>query len=135
MSCVESAQYLKAVSKKALPSRKNVLLWSLKILGQQRKKVWRKLFLPRQSKIKLSHWRWSKRKSLITLNSRVIIHRRCSTRYAVSGGTKKPQTDDRVVLPTAKEGAQQQIERLVDGVETSSDMIPPTVKRRKECSL
>ena len=39
---------------------------------------------------------------------------------------KKPQTDEPEVLPTEEESAQQRIERLVDGVETSSDMIPPT---------
>ena len=39
---------------------------------------------------------------------------------------KKPQTDEPAVLPTEEESAQQRIERWVDGVETSSDMIPPT---------
>ena len=40
---------------------------------------------------------------------------------------KKPQIDEPAVLPTEEESAQQRIERLVDGVETSSDMIPPTM--------
>ena len=40
---------------------------------------------------------------------------------------KMPQTDEPAVLPTEEESAQQRIERLVDGVETSSDIIPPTM--------
>ena len=42
---------------------------------------------------------------------------------------KKPQTDEPADLPTdhEEESAQQRIERSVDGVKTSSDMIPPTM--------
>ena len=39
---------------------------------------------------------------------------------------KKPQTDEPAVLPTEEESAQQGTERWVDGVDTSSDMIPLT---------
>ena len=38
---------------------------------------------------------------------------------------KKPQTDEPAVLPTEEESAQQRTERWMDGVDTSSHMIPP----------